>query len=92
MPLGAVEDRPDYEFADGVTLHVYGLEPGAGVAVTVPALDGSPAATFSVSRDGDVLTARLVDGAAPGWSVLLDGESSGVRLYPDGGQVVAQLK
>lgn len=68
----------------------------------MPYLYGMPAATFSVERDGDTLTASLVEGAAPGWSVLLEGvheaasgdaehTERGVRLRPDGDQVVARL-
>jgi len=102
VPLGAVADRPDYEFANGVTLHVFALEPGAALDVTVPGLDGSPAAMFSVARDGDVLTASLVDGAAPGWSVVVDSvqdvargtaesDQRGTRLRPDGDRLVARM-
>ena len=33
IPVGAVDDRPDYDYADGVTLRAYGLERGARVTV-----------------------------------------------------------
>ena len=26
LPVGASEDRPDYEYADGVTFHIFELE------------------------------------------------------------------
>ena len=29
IPFGAVDDRPDYDYADGVTLHAYALPDGA---------------------------------------------------------------
>ena len=51
IPVGAVDDRPDYDYADGVTLHAYGLERGA--QVTVPVGD----VTFTVVREGDTLRA-----------------------------------
>jgi alpha-D-xyloside xylohydrolase len=103
VAMGSVNDRPDYDFADGVTLHVFGLESGGAVAVTVPGLDGSPAAVFSVVREGDEVTATLIDGAAPGWSVLLEGvrevdaigaerTERGTRLRPDGDRVIAALR
>jgi alpha-D-xyloside xylohydrolase len=103
VPMGSVDDRPDYDFADGVTLHVFGLDSGAASQVIVPALDGSPAAVFSVVRDGDEVTASLIDGVAPGWSVLLEGVHSavssgveqtarGVRLRPRENQLVVGLR
>jgi alpha-D-xyloside xylohydrolase len=102
IPIGAVDDRPDYSYADGVTLHAFGLEPGQVREVTVPGLDGTPAATFTVTREGDTISATLRDGAAPGWSIVLEGihdvdsdaverTDRGVRLHPDGDRVVAIL-
>lgn len=59
VPVGAVTDRPDYDHADGVTLHAYGLEHGA--QVTVPVGD----VTFTVVREGKVLRASCGDPRAP---------------------------
>jgi alpha-D-xyloside xylohydrolase len=47
LPLGAVDDRPDYDYADGVTLRLYQLEDGARITTTV---GGS---TFHTRREGD---------------------------------------
>jgi alpha-D-xyloside xylohydrolase len=62
IPVGAVDDRPDYPYADGVTLRTYGLERGA--QVTVPVGD----VTFTVVREGDTLRASCSDPAA-GWAL-----------------------
>ncbi|MEU9784193.1 alpha-xylosidase [Streptomyces phaeochromogenes] len=62
IPVGAVDDRPDYPHADGVTLHVYGLDRGAQVTVPV---DG---VTFTVVREGDTLRASSSDPSAP-WAL-----------------------
>jgi alpha-D-xyloside xylohydrolase len=62
IPVGAVDDRPDYPYADGVTLCAYGLEHGA--RVTVPVGD----ATFTVVREGDTLRATSSDPATP-WAL-----------------------
>lgn len=51
IPVGAVDDRPDYDHAAGVTLRAYGLRHGD--QVTVPVGD----ATFTVVREGDTLRA-----------------------------------
>jgi alpha-D-xyloside xylohydrolase len=105
IPIGSVDDRPDYELAERVTLHVFALDDGVSRTVSIPALDGAPAATFRVARDGDTVTATLADGTAPGWRVLLDGvphvasviggdiehTDRGVLLQPTGPQVAAVL-
>ncbi|RSM51854.1 alpha-xylosidase [Amycolatopsis sp. WAC 01376] len=62
LPLGAVDDRPDYDYADGVTLRPYRLEDGARITTTV---GGS---TFRTRRDGDSVHIE-VDSAPDGWQV-----------------------
>jgi alpha-D-xyloside xylohydrolase len=72
IPFGTNEQRPDYDYADGVTLHVFELQDGAAATVAVPALAGGIAMTAEVKRDGqriDVVTA----GAGAAWRVLLRG-------------------
>jgi alpha-D-xyloside xylohydrolase len=66
IPVGAVDDRPDYAYADGVTLRAYGLERGAQVTVPVGEV------TFTVVREGDTLRASCSDPSAP-WG-LASGE------------------
>ncbi|WP_446215681.1 alpha-xylosidase [Micromonospora sp. IBHARD004] len=70
LPVGAVDDRPDYDYADGVTLRVYELPDGAHVATAIPAPTGETAATFMTSREADVVRVEAT-GAATGWRVLL---------------------
>ena len=55
LPVGSVESRPDYDFADGVTLHVYALEEGRSVTVTVPTLGGAPDTIYTVRRKGGAI-------------------------------------
>jgi alpha-D-xyloside xylohydrolase len=59
LPVGAVEDRPDYDHADGVTLRAYGLARGEQVTVRVGEV------AFTVVREGDTLRASCGDPAAP---------------------------
>ncbi|MCW2918800.1 MAG: glycoside hydrolase family 31 [Actinomycetia bacterium] len=75
IPVGAVEDRPDYDYADGVTLQVYELADGARVTTEVPTVTGDVAATFTTSRDGTVVQVDS-SGATEGWQVLLAGVRS----------------
>jgi alpha-D-xyloside xylohydrolase len=74
IPLGEREDRPDYAYHDGVSLHVYQLADGQRVTVPVPTTGGTRATTFEVTRDGG--TVRVVrDGPALPWRVVLAGAS-----------------
>jgi alpha-D-xyloside xylohydrolase len=52
LPVGAVDDRPDYDYADGVTLHLYGPADGSPVTTVVPTVSGDVAATFTTTRRG----------------------------------------
>ena len=70
LPMGAREDRPDYDFADGVTLRAYELEDEAAVHVEVPGLDGVAAAVFDVTRRGPTVAVERRSGSLP-WRLLL---------------------
>ncbi|MFD1147540.1 alpha-xylosidase [Saccharothrix hoggarensis] len=65
LPVGAVDDRPDYDYADGVTLHVYELADGDHVTV----VGGT---TFRTRRRGDEIRVEADDAPAR-WRVLLVG-------------------
>jgi alpha-D-xyloside xylohydrolase len=77
IPIGAVESRPDYDYADGVTLHIFNLSEGAAVNVTVPDTTGQPRASFYCERQGSRL--KIIRHGTPGqWSVRVCG--SGLPL------------
>ncbi|MFF3447101.1 alpha-xylosidase [Streptomyces sp. NPDC002667] len=69
IPVGAVDDRPDYDHADGVTLRAYGLERGARVTVPVGPV------TFTVVREGNTLRASCSDPSAP-WGLAAGGREA----------------
>jgi alpha-D-xyloside xylohydrolase len=75
IPVGAVEDRPGYDYADGVTLRVYQLPDGARVTTTIPVSNGAATAQFVIARSAGVIRAEAV-GARPSWRVLLAGVPS----------------
>ena len=60
--VGDNDQRPDYDYAEGFTLRVYQLDDGAAVKAVIPAGDGSPAVTFSVSRKGSDVTVKSAGG------------------------------
>lgn len=75
IPEGARSDRPDYDYADGVTLRAYELADGARVTTAVPAPAGEAVATFVTTREGDVVRVEAA-GAPPAWRFLLVGVPS----------------
>ncbi|MBQ9008444.1 MAG: alpha-xylosidase [Clostridia bacterium] len=57
IPVGAVDTRPDYDYTDGVELHVF--EPAEGeLSVTLPDLRGNPAATYILTTNAGNVTCK----------------------------------
>jgi alpha-D-xyloside xylohydrolase len=85
LPVGAHDDRPDYAYAEDVTLRAYALADGDRVTVSVPGPTGQVAAIFAVSREAERLTATREQGSAP-WRLMVggDGPSSPPRRRPTG--------
>jgi alpha-D-xyloside xylohydrolase len=79
IPIGSRDDRPDYDYLDGLTLEVYPgpEEETRSVVVTQP--DGD-AATFVVSRSTGGVS---VSGPAGSWGVRLRG---GARVESQDGR------
>ncbi|MGW5361658.1 alpha-xylosidase [Actinopolymorpha pittospori] len=68
LPVGARDDRPDYDYLDGLTLVSYpSSRPGGARVVTVVTPDGRQA-EFTVERDTDVVTATSTGGGEWGLS------------------------
>ena len=49
LPMGKHDDRPDYDYTDGLELHVYQLAEGQTVTVKIPDLKGQLAATYTAT-------------------------------------------
>jgi alpha-D-xyloside xylohydrolase len=72
IPVGANEQRPDYDYAEGVTFHVFELADGATHEVRVPGAEDGAALTATVRREGPRIHVD-VPGATKPWRVLLHG-------------------
>ncbi len=83
IAIGAVSDRPDYEYVDGVTLQAHRLPDGADVTTIVPRPSGETAATFRTTRSGDEVAVST--DATGDWQLLLVGERA---TAVDGGEAV----
>jgi len=88
LPLGAVDDTPEYAWAEGVTLVAHDLPEGYDQVIRVPGGTGQ-GATFRVRREGSTLVASSADASA-GWALRVAG--SGQAVSADGaGEVRAEL-
>jgi alpha-D-xyloside xylohydrolase len=76
LPLGARDDVPDGDWADGVTLLLASIADGAEITTTVPDAAGGVAAEFVTTRSGDTVRVRRTVGTAA-WNVLLGGPVEG---------------
>lgn len=79
LPVGARDDTPEYDFADGVTLRLFALPDGYERTTTVRAATGEPV-EFLVSRAGDEV--RVTSSSTAPWRVELTGQSA--EGGPDG--------
>ena len=66
IALGSDETRPDYDYADGVTFHVF--EPADGVegSAAVVSTEGREETSLRVKRDGRTLVVQRRGGKNPG--------------------------
>jgi alpha-D-xyloside xylohydrolase len=72
LALGARDDRPNYDYADGVTLRIHEPVDGAHATVSVPTLTGALGAAFTLARRGRTLQLDRTGPPAP-WRVLVAG-------------------
>jgi alpha-D-xyloside xylohydrolase len=75
IPVGSVDDRPDYLWADDVTVRVFEPADGSRTTVRIPRADGSAAAEITVAREGSTLRAETSDASLP-WGVEVAGGPS----------------
>ncbi|WP_194924285.1 alpha-xylosidase [Catenulispora pinisilvae] len=88
IAVGAHDGGPEYDYADGVTLHVFELQDGAEVSTAVPAADGSVLATFTTTRTGRTIRVTC-SGGARNWGVQVAGLD---EVRADGDTVVLTLE
>jgi alpha-D-xyloside xylohydrolase len=70
IAVGADDRHPDYDFAAGVTLHVFEPADGATITCQVPDQVGGTVLTAQVTRKGSELRITVQDAAKP-WQALL---------------------
>jgi len=86
LATGAVDSRPDYDYAEGTTLELYALDNDGAAKAVISAADGAIAATVTARREAGIVRIE-VDGEVRSWRVLLVGCSNvgvggGARIEP----------
>ncbi|WP_199614199.1 alpha-xylosidase [Paenibacillus alkalitolerans] len=98
IAIGSNDQRPDYDFADNVTFHLFELEDGASASTAVYDLNGAAELKASAFRSGGTLEIAA-EGARKPWHAVLRGiesivsaegaafesTSEGVKLTPHAG-------
>jgi alpha-D-xyloside xylohydrolase len=103
LALGARNDRPDYDYRDGLELHLFELADGQTSSVRVPDAQGNAVLHMYVRRDGQhlhlrwqgqlwsaVLVLRGLHGLLPGVGELrVQASAQGLRVHlPEDGQTL----
>jgi len=74
IPIGSHTDKPDYDFSEGVTLHIFSLDDGYSADVEIPSMDGKIETTFKIERKGNTIHIQR-HGPAKTWNVALSGSA-----------------
>jgi alpha-D-xyloside xylohydrolase len=75
IPIGTRTDKPDYDYSDGVTLHIFELEENQKVNVEIPNLLGQIETVFEVTCIKNVIHIQR-RGPAKAWAVSVQGVRS----------------
>ncbi|KGP82265.1 MULTISPECIES: alpha-xylosidase [unclassified Paenibacillus] len=80
IAVGAVDNKPDYDFANDVSLHLFELADGNSAQAVVVNQNAEQELVVNVSRNGSVLEVRA-EGAGKPWNIVLRGidRASGVE-------------
>jgi alpha-D-xyloside xylohydrolase len=96
IAIGNVDEKPDYDYADNVTLHIYELEEGLSAETTIYSTDGILELKVIAKRIGNTIVVEH-EGTGKLWSVLIRGANGcasvagasaavvtmGLKLTPD---------
>jgi len=62
LPLGSCEDKPDYDYTDGVTLQLYEIAEGAKVTTVIPDVEGNKVMEVTVSKQDGAVDIQVTGG------------------------------
>jgi alpha-D-xyloside xylohydrolase len=77
LAMGVCDDRPDYDYSNGVTLYLSVFEDGVKGSTSVTDLDGNIVMTAKARREGDAIFLH-VEGGNENWSYETLGDKNGL--------------
>ena len=100
IAVGNQNTKPDYDFAEGVTLHVFELEEGKKASTTIFNMKGKSELEIDIILNGNVIDINYAGVEKP-FSILLRGvynvkaveggsfvaEEMGTKIIPEGGNI-----
>ncbi|MEC0269024.1 alpha-xylosidase [Paenibacillus anseongense] len=72
LAIGANDQKPDYDYADGVSLHLFELQDGASAAANLYSLQGELEVTVKVVRRDEEVS-FFIQGATKPYTIVLRG-------------------
>lgn len=85
LPLGSVDESPDYEYADGVEIGVFELGEGRDAAVSIYQKNGESSLAVKATRAGTEYRFEA-EGRTDNWSVLLPGVKQAADIEGGSGE------
>lgn len=79
LAVGACHDKPDYDFAEGVTFYLSEFEDGASAEIFVTDINGNKVRRVNALREGDTITVTL-DGGSDNWDCKLLAKDTNGKL------------
>lgn len=79
LAVGSCHEKPDYDFADGVTFYLSEFEDGASAEIFVTDVSGNKERKVSAVREGDVITVT-VEGGSDNWDCKLLAKDTSTNL------------
>jgi alpha-D-xyloside xylohydrolase len=70
IATGTNVERPEYDYAEGVILNAFQLDDGSNLSVSIPGLDGTEEARFTVTKCGGKVVAERTRGKKA-WKICL---------------------
>ncbi len=67
IAIGSNDQRPDYDYADGVTLHLFELEDGKAATAMIHDLNGNVQAIATAKRGGDEVELTMAGSSNKPW-------------------------
>lgn len=75
LPVGNCDSKPDYDYAEGVTLKLYQIAEGAELTTLIPDINGQPSMKVTTKRINHVITVTA-EGENTNWFVEVVGQKN----------------